>query len=199
MLVDTSVARNFAVIGWTDHLVRVSDGAIRVAHGILGLGPEEPGELDRAREFFERQTGIHPAGSPEYASAVAAMAGLENLISRRSRSLEVVIPSPEELKMAIRLQAREEREWRRSLGMKARRLHSGEAVSVAICVSRSEAFACDEQDARIAYEALGGKQWFSTLDLLRLAVRRGLLHENEARSGYEKLRASYRFYGPPWY
>jgi predicted nucleic acid-binding protein len=82
--------------------------------------------------------------------------------------------------------------------MRARRLDTGEAVSVAICVSRNEEFGCDDEDGRIAYVALGGQQCPSTLDLLKVAVRRGLLSQDEARAGYEKLRGAHRFFGPPW-
>jgi hypothetical protein len=198
LLVDTSVARNFALAGWTDHLVTLSRGVIRVAQGVLGVGPDEPGELDRAKEFFERQTRTHPVGSHEYTNNLMAVMGLENLISRRSTTLEVVVPTEQELRLAVRLQAREDREWRTSLGMRARRLDAGEAVSVAICVSRNDGFGCDDEDGRVAYLALGGQQCLSTLDLLKLAVHRGLLLRGEARAGYERLRGAYRFFGPPW-
>lgn len=198
MLVDTSVARNFAIAGWTDVLATLSQGTVRVAHGVLGLGPEEPGELDRARDFFERQTGKHPAGSAEYIHALVALRQLEDLISRRSTVVQVVMPTREELDVAIRLQADDAREWRKGLGMRARRLDAGEAVSVAICVSRNEAFGSDDEDACIAYRALGGGESLSTLDLVRRAVRRGLLPEYEARREYEKLQGTYRFFGPAW-
>lgn len=109
-----------------------------------------------------------------------------------------MIPTEQELSLAIRLQAREERAWRAGLGMRARRLDAGEAVSVAICVSRNEAFGCDDEDARIAYRALGGRECLTTLDLVQLGVQRGSLHPDEARAGYERLRHDYRFFGPPW-
>lgn len=144
MLVDTSVARNFAIAGWIRVLAALSQGTIRVAHGVLGVRPDEPGELDRAKEFFERQIRMHPAGSPEYTHALMAAMKLQELISRRSTDLEVVVPTLAELDLAIRLQTREAREWRRNLGMRARRLDAGEAVSLAICVSRNEAFGCDD-------------------------------------------------------
>lgn len=195
---DTSVARNFAIAGWVQVLGALSQGTIRVAQGILGVEPDEPGELDRAKEFFDRQTRMHPAGSPEYTHALMAAMHLQELISRRSTDLEVVVPSLEELDLAIRLQAREAREWRTSLGMRTRRLDAGEAVSLAICVSRNEAFWCDDEDARIAYESLGGRECLTTLDLARLGVERRLLSRTEARAEYEKLRRVYRFFGPPW-
>jgi predicted nucleic acid-binding protein len=198
MLADTSVARNFAIAGWTQVLVALSHGKCRVAHGVLGIGPDEIGELDRARDFFERQTRIYPVGSAEYTYALVAVVQLENLISARSTNLEVVSPTDGELALAIRLQATEERAWRRSLGMRARRLDAGEAVSLAICVSRDEEFGCDDEDARIAYQALRGRASYSTLDLVKTAVQNGLLARDEAMTEYEKLRRAYRFFGPPW-
>ncbi len=82
--------------------------------------------------------------------------------------------------------------------MRARRLDAGEAVSLAICVSRNEAFGCDDKDARIAYQSLEGRECLTTLDLARLGVERGLLSQDQARTEYEKLRSVYRFFGPPW-
>lgn len=198
MLVDTSVARNFAIVGWADALVALGQGRIRVAHGILGLAQDEPGELDRARDFFDRQTRAYPVGSAEYTRALVAARELDGLIARRSIQVEVVLPTPAELELAVRLQASEERAWRKSLGMRARRLDAGEALSVAICVSRNEAFGCDDEDACIAYRALGWGECLSTLNLVQRAVQRGLLPEGEARREYDKLRGTYRFFGPPW-
>ncbi len=198
MIVDTSVARNFAIAGWTDQLRDLGGGVIRVAQGVLGVGPDEPGELDRVRGFFERQMRLHPAGSPDYTRALIAESGLSDLIARRSRDLKVVVPDLAELGTAIRLQDPEARAWRRSLGMKARRLDAGEAVSVAIAVARGETLGCDDGGGRVAYQALGGPECLSTLDLAKRAVSTGLLPEDQARHGYERLREEFRFFGPAW-
>lgn len=198
MIVDTSVARNFAIAGWADHLRDLCGGRILVAHGVLGMDPEEPGELDRALAFFERETQRYPAGSAELARAVTAELALAGLIARRSMDLEVLLPSVDELSMAIRLQDPALREWRRGLGMKARRLDSGEAVSVAMAVHRNLTLGCDDRDDRAAFHALGGSRCFTTLELAQLAVSRGLLSEAEARRGYERLRTEFRFFGPDW-
>ncbi len=170
-----------------------------MAQGVVGVNPEETGELDRAKEFFARQTSLHPAGSPDYTRALVAQMGLEQLIDRRSGGhLDVVVPTTQELRMAIRLTDPEHRSWRQALGMRARRLDAGEAVSIAIAVARRKAFGCDDADARIAYGALGGIECLSTLDLVRRAVTGGLISEGAAREGYERLRSDYRFFGPPW-
>jgi hypothetical protein len=198
LLVDTSVARNFAILDWREELRSLGGGLIRVAQGVLGVGPEEPGELDGARDFFDRETRRHAAGSPEYTRGLVAAMGLEALIALRSSGLEVVVPSDEELATAIRLQDQGEREWRHGLGLKARRLDAGEAVSVAIAVSRGETLGCDDEDGQIAYRALGGTECRSTLDVVHLAVTTGLVPEDEAREGYEKLRREYRFGGSAW-
>lgn len=125
MLLDTSVARNFAIAGWIDELRALSGGVVRVAQGVLGVDPEEPGELDRAKAFFERQTRDHPAGSPDYTRALLAATALGELISRRSTDLKVAMPSHQELKMAIRLTEPDSRPRRQRLGMRARRLDAG--------------------------------------------------------------------------
>ncbi|HZV48755.1 MAG TPA: hypothetical protein VFD49_03205 [Candidatus Dormibacteraeota bacterium] len=185
-------------MGWIDHLIRLGDGMIRVAHGVLGASHDEPGELDRAREFFQRQTVLHPAGSLAYSSALTAVINLDDLIARRPLQVQILVPTLDELELALRLQAPEEREWRQSLGMKARRLDSGEAVSIAIAVSRKMAFGCDDKDARVAYQALGGCRCLWTLDLICSAMREGLLSKPQARAGYERLRREYRFHAPEW-
>lgn len=162
------------------------------------MGPDELGELDRARAFFERQTRLHPTGSPEYTRALLAAMRLEDLISRRPNQVEVVVPTPQEIEVAIRLQDPGERSWRQGLGMKARRLDTGEAVTLAVAVARKETFGCDEEDGRIAFTALGGAECLSTLELARRATERGLLTERQAREGYERLRREFRFFGPAW-
>jgi predicted nucleic acid-binding protein len=198
LLVDTSVARNFAIAGWIDQLSSLGDDVIQLAQGVLGVDAGEPGELDRAKAFFERQTRTNPNGSPEYTRGLLAAMRLDELISRRDEDLEVVVPTPAELDVAIRLQDPDQRAWRQGMGMRARRLDAGEAVSVAIAVSRDDGLGCDEEDGGVAYAALGGVECLSTLDLVRRAVERGLLSESEAQEGYETLRTAYRFFAPGW-
>lgn len=197
MLHDTSVLRNFAILDWTAHLVALSGGAIRVAHGILGQDDGEPGELDGIREAFERETRAFP-GSSASSRAAAAVVGLDGLIARRGIDVVVVLPTPEEFALAARLQNPDERDRLRDLGVTARRLDSGEAVSVAIATTRGEAFASDDEAGRAAYLGLGGSQHLWTLDLAHRAVANGLLPEDQARAGYELLLEHYGFWGAPW-
>lgn len=198
MLVDTSVARNFGVLDWSDHLVAVCGGVIRVAHGVLGLQEDESGELDAIRASIEREARTYRAGSPESSLAAAALVGIERLIARRATDLEVVQPTDEELALAVRLQDSRQREWLRSLGIRARRLDAGEAVSIAIAALRREEFGSDDEDGRRAYLGLGGTKHWWTLDLIQRAVALGLLAEHDARRGYLALRERYRFWGKPW-
>ena len=54
MLVDASVARSFAVVGWARHLLQLSAGTILVADGVHGAYPCDPSELRRIREALQR-------------------------------------------------------------------------------------------------------------------------------------------------
>lgn len=197
MLADTTVVRNFAILGWIDHLVTLAGGTLHVAHGVLGIDIDETGEIERIRAAFEEESLHHP-GSPAASAAVAAIVGLDDLVGRRSGDVVVLLPAPQEIDLAVRLQDPGEREWRRGLGVRARRLDAGEAVSVAIATARGLAFGSDDDDGRAAYIALGGVSHFWTLDLLQQATERGLLAEVDARAGYRRLCERYRFWGEAW-
>lgn len=198
MLVDASVARNFAVLDWSDHLAGACGGVVRVAHGVLGLDEGDSGELEGIRASIEREGRMHRAGSPESSLAASALVGLERLIARRGADVEVVQPSGEELALAVRLQDPRERGWLRSLGVRARRLDAGEAVTIAIATEREEEFGSDDDDGRKAYLGLGGGKHWWTLDLIQRAVDLSLLPEDVAREGYRLLCERYRFWGKPW-
>ena len=198
MLADASVLRNFAILGWLDHLVALAGGTVYVAHGVMGLAHDEPGEIERIRDFFEQESLRHP-GSPTAIAATVALVGLDDLLGRRSHDITVLSPTIDELAVAVRLQDREARAWRQELGVKARRLDAGEAVSIAIATSRGLALASDDDDARLGYLALGGSNHAWTLDLIQNAVGTGLLDEATARAAYENLRQQHRFWGMPWH
>lgn len=198
MLADASVLRNFAILGWLDQLVALAGGTVYVAHGVVGLADDEPGEIENIRSSFEGESLRHP-GSPAATTATVALVGLDALLGRRSHDITVLSPTVGELAVAVRLQDREERVWRQELGVRARRLDAGEAVSIAIATSRGLAFASDDDDARLAYLALGGPHHAWTLDIIQSAVSNGSLDEASAKAGYEDLRQHYRFWGPPWH
>ena len=197
MLSDASVLRNFAILGWVDQLVALAGGEVYVAHGVMGLYDDDPGEIEAIRAAFVEESLNNP-GSPTSTAATVAVVGLDALLGRRSRDITVVSPTDDEFAVALRLQDPGERTWRQGLGVRSRRLDAGEAVSIAIATARGLAFASDDDDARVAYLALEGSRHVWTLDLIQEAVHRGLLDERAARAGYEKLRQMYRFWGPPW-
>jgi Zn-dependent peptidase ImmA (M78 family) len=198
LLHDTSVARNFAVLGWTDHLVQLGGGTLRVVEGVLGIDSDDPGELEGARDFFQDSFERAQSGSPQQTAALNAVTGLDELIARRSAEVEVITPSSEQLALAVRLTDPGERVWRDGLGIRARRLDAGEAATIAVALDESEDFASDDDDARIAYTGLGGARHVWTRDLMGEAVENKLLSAQEAESGYERLRSDYSFRGPAW-
>jgi predicted nucleic acid-binding protein len=126
------------------------------------------------------------------------LVGLDALIKRCSQTVVVVQPIEAEIAIAVRLQDPKERNWRKSLGVRARRLDAGEAVSIGIATARGMPFATDDDDGRAAYLALGGIKHYWTLDLIQKAVAHELLADAEAREGYRVLCERYRFWGRPW-
>jgi hypothetical protein len=91
MLLDASVARSIAVLGWVDHLAKVLGGSLHTAHGVLAARTE-PSELQGIRDALQRARLVSPEA--------------------------------------------DQREWRRGLGLRARWLDAGEAVSIAIAHER---------------------------------------------------------------
>jgi hypothetical protein len=197
LLADASVARNFAVLGWIDELVALAGGTLYIAHGVLGIDHDEGGEIERIRAAFDNESMRTP-GSPAASSAIAALIGLDDLIRRRSNDVTVLVPADTEMAVAVRLQDPGEGTWRQSLGVRARRLDAGEAVSIAIATARGLTFASDDDDGRAAYEALGGIKHLWTLDLVQDAAAQGLLADADAREGYRMLCERYLFWGQPW-
>lgn len=197
LISDTSVVRNFSILGWGQHLAAVSGGKIVVVHGVLGLDADESGELDVIAKALGDEANEAP-GSRSSTLALMAQHNLDALLLRRGELFEILVPTEEEVHLAVRLQDRGERDWRAEMGMRARRLDSGEAISIAAAVGRQTPFASDDGSGRTAYLALGGSDFFWSLDLMQRCIEEGLLDEGEARDGYERLRNDYRFWGPPW-
>ncbi|MHB1784492.1 MAG: hypothetical protein ACYCTE_17745 [Acidimicrobiales bacterium] len=108
----------------------------------------------------------------------------------------------DELKLAVRLQSRrlEDREWRHSLGAKARRLDAGESASIAIAATRSLGFASDDEDALTLWEALTGAPGRRTRDLLLQLVTDGIADEDDARAVHHLLQSDdlHNLGGPAW-
>jgi len=100
------------------------------------------------------------------------------------------------------LQSRDDadREWRRSLGAKARRLDAGEAATIAIARERSLGFASDDDDALVLWQALAGNPGLRTVDLMHRVVDAGLVADADGRALYDTLQSDdlHNLGGPPW-
>jgi len=202
MLVDSSVARSFAVIGWTRQLLQLGGGSILVADGVHGQQPGDPSELRNIRSALQRQADQAGLGSGLASRALAAVNSLDQLLALVPNELTVLTLSQDELELAVRLQSRrpEDREWRRSLGARSRRLDSGESASIAIAARRSLAFASDDEDALTLWNALTSSGGHRTRDLLRQLVTNGAIKEVDARAAYRMLQTDdlHNLGGPPW-
>jgi hypothetical protein len=202
MMVDASVARSFAVIGWTPCLLQVCSGKILVADGVHGRCLDDPSELRNIRMALQRQLEQAQPGSGLASRAVAAVHGLDELLALDPGKLTVLPLCHEEVELAIRLQSRrpDDRAWRQSLGAKARRLDAGESASIAIAASRSLAFASDDEDALILWMALTSSTGHGTRDLLRQLVSSRAVPEDDARNAYRILQTDdlHNLGGPPW-
>src|ERR1039457_2801377 len=154
MLLDASVARSIAVLGWVHELAEAVGGSVRLAHGVLGADQEEPCELRRIRDALQREANTSHPGSGRYSKALTAVHGLDALLNFGPPRVTLLIPAADECTMTARLTCLEadEREWRRELGLRARRLDVGEAVSIGIAVKRGLEFASDDEQALIPLE-----------------------------------------------
>src|SRR5216684_1688255 len=201
MLVDASVARSFGVIGWTRYFLQVGGGTIFVADGVHGQRPGDPSELRNIRIALQRKADLANPGSGLASRALAAMHGLDKLFSLAPNKLTVLTLSKDELDIAVRLQSRrpEDREWRRSLGARSRRLDAGESASIAIALSRSHAFASDDEDAH-PVEGTHRHSWAPDQRLVRAARCRRSHRQEEARQTCHVLQTDdlHNLGGPPW-
>ena len=202
MLLDASVARSLAVLGWVDEAAQAVGGSLRLAHGVLSAYPDEPCELMRIRDGLQRQVDTSPPGSGRYSKAVAAVLGLDRLLGLGPPQVAVEIPDAQATAITVRLTslAENERAWRRGLGMRARRLDFGEAVSIGIAVSRGLGFASDDEQALIAYSALTARLEVRTRDIIKLLVNQELIEEAAGRDGYRFLQQDnlHLLGGPGW-
>jgi hypothetical protein len=173
-----------------------------VAHGVLGADPDEPCELSRIRDALQREVNTSHPGSGRYSRALAAVHGVDRLLGLGAPTITLLFPNAAETRMTARLVSRavDQREWRRGLGLRARWLDSGEAVSIAIAQARGLDFASDDEQALVAYTALTGRPPVRTRDIIRLLVSEGLIEEAEGRSGYYLLREDdlHLLGGPDW-
>jgi hypothetical protein len=202
MLIDASVARSVAVLGWIEHLAQAVGGSLAIAHGVIGIDTDEPSELRRIRDALEREINTSPHGSGRYSKAVAAVQGLDTLLHLGPPTITLLIPDSDEVRMAARLTSRQadDREWRHGLGLRARRLDTGEAVSISIAHVRGIDFASDDGQALVAYTALTTRPPIRTRDVIKLLVNAGMIDEATGREGYRFLREDdlHLLGGPDW-
>jgi hypothetical protein len=202
MLIDSSVARSFAVVGWTSQLVAVCGGCIQLAYGVHSADPAEHSELRGIRDALMRQANKAGLGSGQSSKALAAAHGLDELLSLPPSKLAVLALEDADLRLAVRLQSREadDRQWRNSLGARARRLDAGEAASIAIAYHRGLAFASDDEDALVLWRALTSSSGLRTRDLMHRAAADSVCDEAEARLVYHQLQTDdlHNLGGPPW-
>jgi hypothetical protein len=200
MLIDASVARSIAVLGWIGHLNRALDGVLQIAHGVLAE-PNEQSELRRIRDALRREADASRPGSGRHSKALAATLEIDRLLGPPPR-IALAFPSTDEVRMATRLVSPDpdQREWRRTLGLRARRLDTGEAVSIAIAHARGLGFASDDGQALVAYAALTGRPAVRTLDIIQLLVTQGFVDKAVGREGYRYLREDdlHLLGGPDW-
>jgi hypothetical protein len=200
MLLDASVARSIAVLGWIDSLARALGRSIQIAHGVLAALPE-PSELRGIRDALHREANTSRPGSGRYSRALTAVHELDRVLAVPP-TITLLYPNADETRMTARLMSSEAepREWRRSLGIRARRLDAGEAVSIAIAQRRGLDFASDDEQALIAYTALTGRPPVRTLDVIQLLVGKGLIDEATGREAHRLLREDdlHQLGGPGW-
>lgn len=72
--------------------------------------------------------------------------------------------------------------------IRSRRLDAGESASIAIAAKRSLAFASDDEDALILWQAMTGSPGLRTLDLLQRAAASGLVGQGEVKVVYLTLQ-----------
>ena len=177
-------------------------GTVLVADGVHGAGPDDPSELRRIRTALWREADQAGLGSGLASRALAAVQGLDQLLALSPDQLSVLTLDDDELKLAVRLQSRrlEDREWRRSLGAKARRVDAGESASIAIAATRSLELASDDEDALIVWEALTGAPGRRTRDLLWQLVTDEVVDEDDARAVHHLLQSDdlHNLGGPAW-
>jgi hypothetical protein len=99
MLVDASVARSFAVIGWTRHLLQLGGGSILVADGVHGQHPGDPSELRSIRNALQRRADQADPGSGLASRALAAVHSIDQLLALAPNELTVVTLSQDEFEI----------------------------------------------------------------------------------------------------
>jgi hypothetical protein len=159
-------------------------------------------ELRGIRDALQREIFVSPPGSGRYSKAVTAVHELDALLRLGPPTITLLIPGSDEVQTAARLASRGagDRDWRRGLGLHARRLDTGEAVSIAIAHARGLDFASDDDQALVAYTALTTRPPIRTRDVIKLLVNTGMIDETTGREGHRFLQVDdlHLLGGPDW-
>jgi hypothetical protein len=194
---DTTVLRNFAVLGLHGVLAAVCGGRFICVPDVAVLdGGVLDGELAEIRTAIEVEAGSAQGGSSMQSTLVAALDGIDRLAQSFDDHVDVHHLGADDAVLALRLRSPAERSWRRNQGLSATPLGAGEAASIAVSIRLGCALATDDVPARRAYERLGGNALLWSTDLLQHAVDATLLTLAEASSALAVLRARYRFHAP---
>jgi hypothetical protein len=202
ILLDSSVVRCFAVIGWIPHLLRLLGGTIFVADEVHSHHPDGCSELRRIRDGIQRDANREWQGSGTTSRALAAICGFDALFRLDPTRLVVLTPTKEEWIFAGHLTDGKLRPYEllEPLKGKTPELGGGESMSISIARSRGFSFASDDNAALNVWRSLTGQQGMRTLNLFQGLVAKGIIAEIDARTEYERLREDslHRFGGPAW-
>jgi hypothetical protein len=191
VLLDASVVRNFGVLGKGDILLRLVAEPVLVD---VVMSVDGDGEVPGIRSAIERELLSLAIGSGEHSMWIAALAGIDDLVNGLRECAQFLTLDPSEESIAYRLTSvtPDDRAWRTSLGVKARRIHAGEAACIAVAVTRGIGFATDDGDAAHAYVGLSQRTPESTLSLLKRSITFRMLDEPEARADWDRLNRRLR-------
>ena len=180
------MVRNFGVLGLGTELLRIIRAPIFVD---VVLNADGDDELHRVLAGVADDAARARQGSGEQSRWTSAQLGLERVIDLCLQIGEFIVPTEAEVIVSRRLQSLDEadRQWRSRLGVRRRRLHPGEAVSVAVACTRLVAFATDDSDGAAAYFALSGRQPASTRSLLHDAVSCDVISEPDGHAYWIEL------------
>ena len=172
----------------------VIDATVYRSMGVLGLGPAlfdvwvcitifdppDGGELGGIVSTIRGELTRLQHGSSASSLWNEGLDGLDQLIAQLT-SHTIVRPTAAETDLAMLLASKHDdaRAWRHEQGIGARRIDTGEAVCIAVAMSRIFEFATDDRPAAAAFESLSGRTARSTFDVLDELCARGVVESVE--------------------
>ncbi len=166
------------------HSSVVIDATVYRSMGVLGLGPAllgvwacitidtifdppDGGELGGIASTIRGELTRLQHGSSASSLWNEGLDALDELIAQLT-SQTIVRPTDAETDLAVLLASKHDdaRSWRHEQGIGARRIDTGEAVCIAVAMSRSFEFATDDRPAAAAFESLSGRTARDSFDVL---------------------------------